>query len=278
VPAKGVSHTAVLHKGKVYKGGGNEPGFTASHRIDVYTLSNNSWSPSPINSPYNQIAMTTLGNQLITVGGKNKSYIVTNKILSLDGNQLKEYTRMITPRCFASAAGYRGTLIIAGGKTDWRIRLATTELFDSVTQQWYNASNLPSPHYGGQPVIVDNVVYLLGGSQFSTKVFSAPLDYLTTHKLKWGTQQNTPWYYTTPVSIQSKHLLTIGGYRDGVYTRDIYIFNKVSNSWEVVGQIPSARSGPAVVSVANNKIVIVGGNNDKLQKTNTVWIGSCESQ
>ena len=164
VPVKGVSHTAVLHEGKVYKGGGNEPGFTASHRIDIYTLSNDSWSPSPINAPYNHFAMITLGNQLITVGGINKRYIVTNKILSLDGNQLKEYTRMITPRCDATAVGYHGTLIVVGGRDDlWRI-LASTEVFDSTTKQWYTAGDLPSPHYRLQSVIVNNVLYLLGGA------------------------------------------------------------------------------------------------------------------
>ena len=56
------------------------------------------------------------------------------------------------------------------------------------------------------------------------------------------------------------------------------MFNKVSHSWEVIGQIPSARNGPAAVSVADNKIVVVGGKDDKRQYTNTVWIGSCEPQ
>ena len=65
---------------------------------------------------------------------------------------------------------------------------------------------------------------------------------------------------------------------DYVLTSDINMFNKVSHSWEAIGHIPSARSGPAVVSVADNKIVVVGGCDDNGQYTNTVWIGSCEPQ
>jgi len=270
-PVKDHNYTAVLHDGKVYIGGGHDT-------INIYTPANNSWSPSPINHPYKYFAITTLNNQLITAGGMDKSNKVTNKIFSLDSDQLKEYTRMITPRYWPTATGYQGTLLITGGRDDNYKKLATTELYHSATSQWYNTSDLPSPNIGIQPVIVDNVLYLLGGPQGSTKVFTTPLDGLTSHQLKWSTQQDTPSLWTTPVSIKGKHLLTIGGVKGSVVTRNIYMFNKVSYSWEVIGQIPSARSGSAVVSIANNKIVVIGGCDDKRQYTNTVWIGSCEPQ
>jgi len=273
-PVKCVDHTAVLHDGKVYIGGG----YVSSYTINIYTPTNNSWSLSPINHPYEYFAMTTLNNQLITAGGMDKSDKVTNKIFSLDDDQLKEYTRMITPRYWATAAGYQGTLIITGGKDDKDKTLAITELYHITTSQWYNSNDLPSPHWGLQSVIVDNVLYLLGGPQISTKVFTAPLDGLTSHQLKWSTQQDTPCYHTTPVSMQGRHLLTIGGVKGSVDTRDIYMFNKVSHRWEVIGQIPSKKYGSAVVSIANNKIVVIGGWDDKGKSTNTVWIGSCEPQ
>jgi len=116
---KGAYHTAVLCDGKVYIGGGNNSGVLgSSYRIDVYTPANNSWSPSPINTTCYYFAMTTLNNQLITAGGMDRSNKVTNKIFSLDGDHLKEYTRMITPRSFTTAAGHKGTMIITGGIND----------------------------------------------------------------------------------------------------------------------------------------------------------------
>jgi len=279
VPVKGSGHTAMFHKGKVYIGGGNEPGFKASHRIDVYTFANNSWSPSPINTPYNHFAMTTLCNQLIIVGGMNKSCKTTNKIFSLDGDQLKEYTRMITPRCDATAAGYQGTLIVVGGRDDqWRI-LASTELYDNAANQWYTAGNIPSPHYFLHSVIVDNTLYLLGGADkdgISAAVFIATLDTLSSKQLKWSSIPDTPWGCIAPVSIENKFLIIIGGLNGIVSTREIYMLNKVNHSWEVIGLLPSARSRLAAVSVVDNKIIVIGGWNDNTRSTNTVWIGSCE--
>ena len=62
------------------------------------------------------------------------------------------------------------------------------------------------------------------------------------------------------------------------HTSDVYKLNKVSHSWEAIGHIPSARSSSAAVSTADNRVIVIGGWNDKGEYTNTVWIGSCEPQ
>ena len=275
-PVKDAFHTAVLCNGKVYIGGGS----ISSDRIDIYTPANNSWSPSPIKLSYGYFAMTTLNNQLITAGGMDRSHKVTSKIFSLDGNHLKEFTNMITPRRSATDAGYCKILIITGGVDGKGSTLVSTELFDSSKGQWYNTGDLPSPHYGLQSVIVDNTVYLLGGADaghsYSKKVFSASLDNLYNHHLKWIIQNDTPGHSSAPVSIQGKHLLTVGGVKENKATRDIHMFNKVSHHWEVIGQTNSGRQGPAAVSVADTKIVVVGGEDNSILNTNTVWIGLLE--
>ena len=272
----------MLYDGKVYIGGGNEVTSTAtgSYRLDVYDPAENSWSPFPINTRYKYFAMTTLNNQLITAGGIDRFDTVTKEIFLLDGDYLEKYTRMITPRYDATAAGHQGTLIITGGKGYQNRILVTTELFDSVTDQWYTTSNLPLPHSELKPVIVDNTLYLLGGfneyGKISPAAFAAPLYTLSSHKLQWTIQQDTPWCHSAPVSMHGRHLLTVGGWKKtgNARTRDIYLFNKFRHSWKVIGQIPSSRRAPAAVSVTDNKIVVVGGIDDKGQYTNTVWIGS----
>ena len=276
-------HTAVWLNGLVYVGGGYETGWKSSYIINCYDPVNNSWSSS-INTTYYDFAMTTLNNKLVTAGGRDKSSKVTNQILLLGAGQLKKYTKMITARSLATAAGHQGMLIITGGWDDNKKMLSSTELFDSNNGQWYKCSDLPQPHSMLQSVIVDNVLYMLGGVNkdgcYSPAVFTAPLDTLSTHRLKWNTHQDTPWCRSAPVSVNGTHLLIVGGFKGtgGKVTSDIHKLNKVSHSWEAIGHIPSARYLSAAVSTADNRVIVIGGGNNKYECTNTVWIGSCEPQ
>ena len=193
---------------------------------------------------------------------------------------------MITARSHATAAGRQGMLIITGCFDDKDKRLSSTELFDSNNGQWYKCSDLPQPHSQLQSVIVDNILYLLSGidknSMYSPAVFTAPLDTLSKHQLKWNTHQDIPWCVSAPVSVNGTHLLVVGGCKStggGVtLTSDIHRLNKVSNSWKAIGHIPSAKYSTAAVSIADNRVIVIGGWNDENEYTNTVWIGSCEPQ
>jgi len=279
-------NTAVWLNGLVYVGGGYEAGLKESYTINCYDPVNNLWSSYPINTPYCYFAMTTLNNNLLIAGGWDKYYKITNQILTMDAGQLNNYTKMTTARSRATTVGHQGMLIITGGWGDKGKILCSTELFDAINKQWYICSDLPQPHYYLQSVIIDNILYLLGGKnkdyKHSPSVFTAPLDTLSSHLLMWNTHQDTPWYGSVPVSVQGTHLLIVGGVKKIGYvftrTSDIYKLNKVSHSWEAIGHIPSTRSSPVAVSTADNRIIVIGGLNDKREHTNTVWIGSCEPQ
>ena len=254
-----------------------------SYNINCYDSVKKSWR-SPINTPYDLFAMTTLNNKLLIAGGRDKSYIRTNQILTMDAGQLKNYTKMTTARSHATATGHQGMLIITGGN-DKHCTISSTELFDSDKGQWYICSDLPQPHHSLQSVILDNILYLLGGFYKnyadSPAVFTAPLDTLSRHRLNWKTYQDTPCCRSAPVSVHGTHLLIVGGCKwiGDTYTTtsDVYKLNKVSHIWEAIGHIPSAREAATAVSTAE-KVIVIGGRNDKYEFTNTVWIGSCQPQ
>ena len=274
------SHTAVWLNGLVYVGGGYETGQKTSYTIRCYDPVKNSWR-SPINTPYHFFAMTMLINKLLIAGGRGDNFKVTNQVLIMNDGQLENYTKMAIARKFATAAGHQGMLIITGGEDDKNKRLSSTELFDSTNGQWYTCSDLPQPSNWLQSVIVDNILYLLGGhnkDSVSTAVFIAPLDSLSRHQLNWNTHQDTPWCLSAPVSVNGTQLLIVGGRKWSIYTSDVHKLDKVSYNWEIIGRIPSARSSLAAVSIGDNRVIVIGGYNDKEVYTNTVWIGSCEPQ
>ena len=277
VPVKRSYHTAVWLNGRVYVGGGFVDQRGELYTINCYDPLKNSWS-STINTPYCYFAMTTLNSKLLTAGGQDKSIKVTNKILTMDGGQLKNYTKMITARSTATAAGHQGMLIVTGGGGDMGKTLSCTELFDSTNGQWYICSNLPQPHSWLRSVIVDNILYLLGGcnkdGDDSLAVFTAPLDTLSRHQLKWNTHQDTPLCRCASLSVNGTQLLLLGGWKRYACTSDVHKLNKVSHNWEAIGNIPSARYSSAAVSTDDNRVIVIGGYNDKFEFTNTVWIGS----
>jgi len=251
--------------------------------IVIYDPVNNLWR-SPINTPYCHFAMTTLNNNLLIAGGQDEGNKKTNQILTMDAGQLMNYTKMTTARVYATAAGHQGMLIITRGSDDKGKILSSTELFDTNNKQWYTCSDLPRPHSWLLSVIVNNILYLLGGVNkdvASPAVFTASLDTLSAHQLKWNTHQDTPWCGSAPVSLQGT-LLIVGGFKktgnEITRTSDVYKLNKISHSWEAIGHIPSTRSAPAAVSTADNRVIVIGGWNDKRDEANTVWIGSCGPQ
>ena len=128
-------------------------------------------------------------------------------------------------------------------------------------------------------MIVDNTLYLLGGYNKdggSRAVFTASLDSLSRHQLKWNTHQDTPCYGSAPVSVCDTHLLIVGGCKINKFipASEIYKLDKVNHSWEAIGNIPTARHLSTSISIADNKVILIGGKNDKGQYTKTVWIGT----
>ena len=285
-PVTCCGHTAVWLNGLVYVGAGFEIGSKEIYTINCYDPVSNSWS-TPINTPYCLFAMTTLNNKLVIAGGQDRRNAITNQVLTADAGQLRNYSQVITARSRAVAVGHQGMLIITGSQDNKGKSLSSTELFDSDNGKWYLCSDLPQPHYLLQSVMVEDNLYLLGGLNKddiddSPTVFTTPLNTLSEHQLKWNTQQDTPWCCSAPVSVNGTHLLIVGGSQKIGYeyarTSDIYKFNKVIQTWKVIGHIPSARSLLAAISTTDNRVIVIGGVNDNREVTNTVWIGSCEPQ
>ena len=284
LPVGRSAHTAVLLGGVVYVGGGFEGSRKDklnSYRLDVYNLTTNQWSPSPITTPYNWFTMTVLDDKLVTAGGRTKNNEVVKKVLVLNAGQWKDYSEMITARYVATVVGYQSMLIVLGGyamvEGKWTT-VSTTELLDTTNGCWYTCNNLPSPHQQMKAAIMNDKLYLLGGADKdlkpSSQVFVASLDTLSTHQLNWQSAPNTPWCASAPVVLYNKFLLTVGGKQQS-RTSEVNVFNPSTGQLKRVTNIPAARGAPAVVGVADN-IIVIGGTTDNDEYSNTVWIGVFE--
>ena len=286
LPVGHLLHSAVLLGGSLYVGGGfvgrSTDDYGDSYRLDVYNLTTNQWSSSPIITPYCYFAMTVLDDKLVIAGGKTKNGEVVKKVLVLNTEHWKNYSEMLTARSCATAVAYHSMLIVVGGQIKVEGKwtgLSTTELLDTTNGCWYTCNNLPSPHQQMKAVIMNDKLYLLGGVdkdfKLSPQVFVASLDNLSTHQLNWQSAPNTPWCRSAPVVLHNKFLLTVGGWQQSHRTSEVNVFNSSTGQWKHLSNIPAARSTLAVVGVADNIVVIGGVTNDD-KYSNTVWIGMFE--
>ena len=289
LPVGRSAHTAVLLGGVVYVGGGYEGTSLDDkqncYRLDVYNLTTNQWSSSPITSPYCWFAMTVLDDKLIIAGGATKNNEAVKKVLVLNVGQWKDYSEMPIARCSATAVGYHSMLIVVGGQIKvegkWTT-VSTTELLDTTNGCWYTCNNLPSPHQQIKAVIMKDKIYLLGGSdkdlELSSQVFVASLVTLSTHQLNWQSAPDSPWSLSSPV-VYRQFLLAVGGRRPSDNTSrtcEVHALNPSTDHWKYLTDIPAARSFPAVLSVDDKLIVIGGATNDNILFSDSVWIGVFE--
>ena len=284
LPVGRTAHTTVLLGGSIYVGGGSEGrsinDYRNSYRLDVYNLTTNQWSPSPITTPYCVFALTVLDDKLVIAGGITKNVEIVKKVLVLNAGQWKDYSEMPTARSCATAVGYHCMLIVVGGgimvEGKWTV-VSTTELLDTTNGCWYTCNSLPSPCQQMKAAIMNDKLYLLGGfdkdNKPSPRVFVASLDTLSIHQLNWQSAPNSPWCGSAPVVLYKKFLFTVGGKWQESRTSEVYIFNPSTGQWKHFTNIPVARSGPAVVGVAENILVIGGSTNDN-KYSNTVWIAT----
>ena len=106
--------------------------------------------------------------------------------------------------------------------------------------------------------IVDNILYLLAwpnnDSNSSPTVFTAPLDTLSKHQLKWNEIIATPRLASAPVKVYGTHLLITS--KTKRYTSDVYKFNKaVGHNW--THSISNCKKFISCSYTADNRVIIL---------------------
>ena len=279
------AHTAVFLQGSVYVGGGLEGKSVRKDKdcckIDIYNVHTNQWSALPIATPHCGFALAVLNDKLVIAGGCMKSGEITNKVLVLDEGEWTYYNEMRTARYNLAAVGYQSMLITVGGLIDnVRTDVAITEILDTANGSWYTCSDLPMPHYQLKCVVMNNVLYVLGGKHLSpsTQAFAASIDNLSSsHQLRWHPIPDAPWCFSAPIVLHNKFLLTFGGREPSnkaSQTTEVCAFNPSTDSWKQIATAPEARSCSAVVGVAENKILLLGGTTKQEKYSSEAWLGT----
>ena len=252
----------------------NGYGSTTVHSYDSNTRK---WHRLPP-TPHTNTTLVVVQHILTMVGGRI-SGASTGSLLSLmspEGRNiiwLPILPAMPTKRYWTAAVCSGRSLIVAGGE-DGHNRLSTVEVLDTDTRQWSIASSLMYPFSWATISICGERLYMLGGWDQTGRGTRSVLSCSVTELLQSCQPQPTVWlrmapplwwhiacapHYASSCATLSGQLLSVGGEDKACKDAStITGYNKTTDSWEAMGEIPTARRW-ALVAILNGKMMVVGG-------------------
>ena len=245
--------------------------FSLINSVYSYTLAKDQWT-KPKQCEYFSFGLAVVNNKITTIGGSNHG-TVTNLLLSLDGQE-KKWKECLPPM---PTARYRPAtvtipthLIVAGGMTRQNSSaLSTIEILDTSTFQWSSASSSPEAFRYPHMSLCEEYLYL---SENNT-ILSCSVEELLksckpastnsrTGDTMWTKLADIPVPYGASLTTLMGQVFAIGGSDQpsgGRLTGAIYQYNRSTNSWSVIGVMPTPRALPLIAVLPGNKLIAVGG-------------------
>lgn len=214
----------VLLDGKIYAIGGSEDRNKITDKVDFYDTTTDEWhSVTPLPSPRDHIGVSTYDDRIFVVGGFDFYDNATNELLIYDPqmNRWKEGAPMPTPRGALTAEFINGTLYAVGGVDSSHNVVSTVEAYDPNTNKWSTKASMPSARHHASAAVVDGNLFVIGGRLLGNGI-------------------------PRPIAEALSNL------------DDNEVYNPLDNSWKILPQMPTKRSGQAAVSV-NSSIYVFGG-------------------
>ncbi|XP_064388275.1 kelch-like protein 12 [Halichondria panicea] len=273
MPIKMGSVESVVIGDTVYVDGGD-----ADHEC-VMKLEQDQWIKLPEYTAQ-WFPMISLANRLVLVGGRHPTnYKNTNQLAVFEsGEWTHPYPLMKNARSFSTAVSFNNHIIVAGGEDD-KGHISSVEVLDVASKIWYPAESLPYQRTSLKSTLIENTLYLMGGSDHTgaTKtVHHVDLNELISKALSnrdiptlWKTLQEVPLVRSAPLSV-GRSLLAVGGLDGGKPSSSIHLYQPDSRRWVKVGDLPTARYDCTCLVLPSGEVIVAGGQTDSYANILTV--------
>ena len=265
-----VRGAAVAHGSLAYFGISS----VGSYGVFAYDSETNDWSELP-ECPQRDFGLAVVNNLLTAVGGMSGGQY-TNCLSSVSyGKWVTVFPPMPTNRCWPAVVSAQNYLIAAGGLGVKGV-LSTVQVMDMNTLEWYTAARQPEPVYDMSATVCGGHLYLLGGWDMNFNrthaVFTCTLDSLmrschppsqtpphSNEASVWQRVADVPVVLSTCTTLNWM-VLAVGG-RDslGNHAAAVHVYSPDSDSWLVLGNMPTARRRCLVVGLRDCIITVGGG-------------------
>ena len=241
-----------------------------------YKILDNEWTVLQ-RSEYQYFSLAIVNDTLTTIGGCTSDFKSTDTLLSLTQSGLemkwgKYLPPMMTKRILPVTISITTHLIVAAGRTKYvGGGLFTVEVMDTETFQWSVASSLPQDVMYPQMTLCNGYIYLSdGGTVFSCSVEGllqscqlppqkpTSIDASKSDSI-WTRQADIPVTSGgSSLTTLGEHVLAIGGEpTNNNPSADIHYYDKVTDSWSVMGEMPTSQSRPLVTVFPSYELVVV---------------------
>jgi N-acetylneuraminic acid mutarotase len=223
--------------------------------------------------PGTEASGAILGNNIYIMGGDDSDERLTNAVRVYDSatDSWSVSAPLPIPLDHAGSAIHNGNIYVVGGFVEGRKPTDSLLIYDPITNTWRNGKPLPEPRGALTAEFINGTLYALGGvdtthSPVSTNEAYDPSTNTWTEKAAMPTAR----HHHTSAVVEDK-LYVIGGrlLGNGVESRsnealsnlnDNEMYNPLNDSWTVMEQMPSKRSGIAgAASPVDDNIYVFGG-------------------
>ena len=217
---------------------------------------------------FKHFGLAILDDTLITIGGSD-GLNISNVLLSLLPNLIfwRNWKAVLPPmptrRIRPAAVTTLKYLVVAGGQTTIAnpCDLLTVEVLDTCTTEWSNAKCLPQPVHSLQMTLCGRKMYLLKDREF----YSCSVEKLL--EVCEGTSASSDggsvWTKLASIAMQSgaslvtlrEHVIALGGsIVGGNSSTAIDCYYEATNTWSVLGQLPTPRSNVLAAVLPSSEI------------------------
>lgn len=190
----------------------------------------------------------------------------------------KQVTQLPTWRIGGAAAAVGGKIYLIGGfdhETHIGGRgpaLSTVDVYDTRTNTWHAAAEIPIPRIASQTVVFSTEIYVFGGYDYKgpwgVKRYHKTVEAYDTQTDTWVKKQDMPTRRMPfAAAVVDGKIYLIGGTRievkNGVFggkaiTDLVEVYDPLTDRWEKRADMPTARSADDAV-VVDSKIYVLGG-------------------
>jgi N-acetylneuraminic acid mutarotase len=229
MPSPGAEASSVILGNKIYIIGGEDADKKAATNIvRIYDPNTDSWSASaPLPIPLDHTGSAAHNGKIYVVGGftaEGKKPTDTLFIYDPDTNKWQRGKPLPGPRGALTADFINGTLYAIGGLDASHTPVGTNEAYDPKTNTWTEKAPMPTARHHHTSVAADGKLYVIGGRLLGNSIKLSHIDEALSN------------------------------------FNDNEMYNPLNDSWTVMEQMPTKRSGiAAAVSPVDGNIYVFGG-------------------